>query len=113
MRECPLNIRSSVALSLDLQTEFRSSGVSPVEDYDRIRPNAAVVIAAARAAGVPVFHVQAWVEEDERHDYPLLDASLTDDLRSAVAGSSGADICGEVSPVEGETIIRKRWPSAF
>jgi nicotinamidase-related amidase len=108
-----LNIQSCVVLSIDLQNEFRSSGVYPVEDYDRILANAAAVIAAARAAGVPVIHVQAWVEEGERRHYPLLDASLTDDLRSAVAGSSGADICAEVGPVGGETIIRKRLPSAF
>ncbi|MEA2783434.1 MAG: hypothetical protein QOK29_4978 [Rhodospirillaceae bacterium] len=108
-----MNIQSSVVLSIDLQNEYRSSGGYPVEGYDRILANAAALAFAARAAGVPVIHVQAWVEEDERRHYPLLDGSVTDELRSAVAGSVGAEICAEVFPAEGDIIIRKRWPSAF
>ncbi|MDQ0474363.1 cysteine hydrolase family protein [Labrys wisconsinensis] len=105
--------RSTVVLSIDLQNEYRAACIYPVEDYDRILANASAVIAAARAGGVPVIHVQAWVGEEDRQHYPLLEASLTDDLRSAVAGSDGAGICEEVAPLEGETVIRKRWPSAF
>jgi nicotinamidase-related amidase len=106
-------ITRSAVLSIDLQNEYCSMGAYPVEGYERILANVAALLAAARAAGVPVIHVQAWVEQNERQQYPLLDASLTEELRSAVAGSFGADICTEVAPVRGEIVIRKRWPSAF
>ena len=75
--------------------------------------NAAGVIAAARASGVPVFHAQAWVPDERRDEYPLLRDHTPDALRTAVAGSAGAEICPEVGPQDGETVIRKRWPSAF
>jgi nicotinamidase-related amidase len=107
-----LNIRSAI-LSIDLQNEYRSTGAYPVAGYDRILANAAALLAAARAVGGPVIHCQAWVAENERQAYPLLDASLTDALRSAIAGSPGADLCTEVAPIAGEIVVRKRWPSAF
>jgi maleamate amidohydrolase len=108
-----VNIRSSVVLTIDLQNEYRSRGAYPVEGYDRILANTAAVIAAARKASVPVIHVQFWVAQEERYRSPLLEASLTDELRSGVAGTAGAGICAEVAPIGGEHCIRKRCPSAF
>jgi maleamate amidohydrolase len=106
-------IAHSALLSIDLQNEYRGVGAYPVKGYDRILANAAALLAAARAADVPVIHVQGWVEQSERPQYPLLGASVTEESRSAVAGSFGADICTEVAPLRGEILIRKRWPSAF
>ncbi|WP_434106169.1 cysteine hydrolase family protein [Paraburkholderia caffeinilytica] len=108
-----MDIKTSAILVIDLQNEYRSEGAYPVSGYEDILAHAAAIIAAARHGTVPIIYVQAWVEESERSHYSLLNEALTDDLRSAVAGSSGADICSEVSPERDETVVRKRWPSAF
>ncbi|CAB3780163.1 cysteine hydrolase family protein [Paraburkholderia caffeinilytica] len=108
-----MDIKTSAILVIDLQNEYRSEGAYPVSDYEDILANAAAIIAAARHGAVPIIHVQAWVEESERSHYSLLNEALADNLRSAVAGSAGADICSEVSPERDEIVIRKRWPSAF
>jgi nicotinamidase-related amidase len=108
-----MNIGETAVLAIDFQNESRAGETYPVENYDRILDNAALVIDAARSAGIPVIHIQAWIETHERGNYALLNETLTDDLRYAAAGSNGADICDEVAPEPGETVIRKRWPSAF
>ena len=104
---------SCAILAIDLQNEYRLGAAYPVEEYDLVLAKAAGVMAAARASGIPVIHVQAWVEEDEKEKYALLNDGLTKDKESAVAGSDGAELCVETGPVEGETVVRKRWPSAF
>lgn len=108
-----MNPRSTAILSIDLQNEYRADGTYPCENYDLILANARSLMSAARGMDMPVIHVQAWVEEDERQNYALLDEKLDDSLRSAVAGSQGAGICREVAPVADELVVRKRWPSAF
>jgi nicotinamidase-related amidase len=108
-----MNIGETAVLAIDFQNESRAGGIYPVANYDRILANAALVIDAARRARIPIIHVQAWIEPHERGDYRLLNETLIDDLRYAAAGSAGADICEEVAPEPGETVIRKRWPSAF
>lgn len=100
-------------LAIDLQNEYRQGATWPVLGYDAILANTAAVMTAARQAKIPVIHVQAWVEEEARTDYARLNECLPDELRSAVAGSAGADICTEVAPVSGDIVLRKKWPSAF
>lgn len=108
-----MNLSRTAILAIDLQNEYRQGATWPVAGYDTILANTAAVMEAARQAKVPVIHVQAWVEETARSDYERLNECLPDELRSAVAGSSGADICAEVAPVPGDIIVRKKWPSAF
>lgn len=108
-----IDLDRTAILAVDLQNEYRHGATWPVFGYDTILANTAAVMAAARRAKVPVFHVQAWVEENARADYARLKECLPEDLRSAVAGSAGADICAEVAPVEGDIVVRKKWPSAF
>jgi nicotinamidase-related amidase len=108
-----LDPKSTAVLSIDFQNEYRPSGAYPVEGYDGILARAAAVIAAARAASMPIVHVQAWVEDAEKADYALLQENLADGLSYGVAGSGGAAICEEVAPRPGDPIIRKNWPSAF
>lgn len=108
-----MKLDHAAILAVDLQNEYRHDATWPVSGYDAILANTATVMAAARQAKIPVIHVQAWVEEAARADYARLDECLPDELRSAVAGSSGADICAEVAPVSGDIILRKKWPSAF
>ncbi|TIU37416.1 MAG: cysteine hydrolase, partial [Mesorhizobium sp.] len=75
--------------------------------------NTAVLIDAARKAGVPVIHAQAWVKPEERDGYARQEEILTEEFRSAVAGSEGAQICAEVAALPGDIVIHKHWPSAF
>jgi nicotinamidase-related amidase len=108
-----MNPSRTALMAIDLQNEYRSTGAYPVEGYDAVLANAAAIIAAARASHVPVIHIQAWADDEAQRDYPLLHDGLAPELRSAVPGSDGADICTEVAPLSGETVIRKAWPSAF
>jgi nicotinamidase-related amidase len=108
-----MNPRRTAVMAIDLQNEYRSTGAYPVEGYDAVLANAAAIIAVARASQVPIIHIQAWADDEAQRDYPLLHDGLAPELRSAVPGSDGADICKEVAPLSGETVIRKAWPSAF
>lgn len=100
-------------LAIDLQNEYRPGARWPVVGYDAILANTAALMRAARAARMPVVHAQAWVRPDEREGYSRQEEILTDQMRSAVAGSEGADICTEVAPEAGDIVLHKHWPSAF
>lgn len=100
-------------LVIDLQNEYRPGAAWPVVGYDAVLANAARLIAAARAAGIPVIHAQAWVKPEERSGYARQEEILTEEFRSAVAGSEGADICAEVAALSGDIVVHKHWPSAF
>ncbi len=101
-----MDLGSVAVLVIDLQNEYRAGGSYPVEDYPAVLANARTVVEAARAAALPVLHVQACAEE------PAF-AHLAADHRWGVAGTRGADVCAEVAPAPDETVVRKRWPSAF
>ncbi|MER8433163.1 cysteine hydrolase family protein [Mesorhizobium caraganae] len=100
-------------LVIDLQNEYRPGAAWPVVGYDAVLANAARLIAEARAAGITVIHAQAWVKPEERAGYARQEEILTEEFRSAVAGSEGADICAEVATLPGDIVIHKHWPSAF
>ena len=100
-------------LVIDLQNEYRPGAAWPVVGYDTVLANAARLIDAARVAGIPVIHAQAWVKPEERAGYARQEEILTEEFRSAVAGSEGADICAEVAALPGDIVIHKHWPSAF
>ena len=61
--------------------------------------NAAKVIADGRAKGIPVIHM--W------HEFADIDAPFF------AKGSEGTEIIPQVSPEEGETVLRKRYPNSF
>jgi nicotinamidase-related amidase len=100
-------------LVIDLQNEYRPGAAWPVIGYDAVLANAARLIAEARAAGITVIHAQALVKPEERAGYARQEEILTEEFRSAVAGSEGADICAEVAALPGDIVIHKHWPSAF
>ncbi|TRC93252.1 cysteine hydrolase [Mesorhizobium sp. WSM4303] len=100
-------------LVIDLQNEYRPGAAWPVAGYDAVLTNAASLIEAARAAGIPVIHAQAWVKPEERAGYARQEEIVTEEFRSAVAGSEGADICAEVAALPGDIVIHKHWPSSF
>ena len=100
-------------LVIDLQNEYRPGAAWPVIGYDAVLANASRLIAEARAAGITVIHAQAWVKPEERAGYARQEEILTEEFRSAVAGSEGADICAEVAALPCDIVIHKHWPSAF
>ncbi len=104
---------ATALLVIDLQNEYRPDATWAVVGYDAILANAARLIASARAAGVTVIHAQAWVKPEERAGYAMQEEILTEEFRSAVAGSRGAEICEEVAPEPGDIVIHKHWASAF
>lgn len=108
-----IRLSTAALLAIDLQNEYRADGTYPVEDYAGILSRVSQLMQAARAHGLPVWHIQAAVEEAEQSEYPLLHETITEEHRSAVAGSSGAEICDEVAPTAGDYVFRKIWPSAF
>lgn len=108
-----MNPSRAALLAIDLQNEYRPGAAWPCVDYDGILARTAALMAGARAAGVPVIHVQAWVTPEERAGYALQEETLAPEHRSAIAASEGAGICAEVAPAPGDLVHHKRWPSAF
>ncbi|TIR25987.1 MAG: cysteine hydrolase [Mesorhizobium sp.] len=108
-----MNLAKTALLVIDLQNEYRPGAAWPVVGYDAVLANTAALIGAARAAGVSVIHAQAWVKPEERDGYARQEEILTEEFRSAVAGSNGAEICTEVAALPGDIVVQKHWPSAF
>jgi maleamate amidohydrolase len=108
-----MNLAATALLAIDLQNEYRTGAAWPVDGYEAVLDNAARLMDAARAAGILVIHAQAWVKLEERKGYARQEEILTEEFRSAVAGSSGADICAEVAPLPSDIVIHKHWPSVF
>ncbi|MDR0810070.1 MAG: cysteine hydrolase [Gemmobacter sp.] len=100
-------------LAIDLQNEYRSGAAWPCVDYEGVLARTAALMAEARAVGVSVIHVQAWVPPEARAGCTLQEATIAPEHRSAVAESDAAAICAEVAPMAGDLIHLKRWPSAF
>ena len=83
---------------IDIQNEYFPGGAIPLPDAEDAARCAAEAIAAARAAGVRVFHV--------RHEEPGSDEWF-------VPGSRGAEIHAAVEPAEGEPVVLKHHPNSF
>ncbi|HXQ42932.1 MAG TPA: isochorismatase family protein [Candidatus Udaeobacter sp.] len=107
-----IDLASTSVLAIDFQDEYRAQGAWPVAGYDAILHRARAVIQAARAAGLPVIHVQAWSAGNDAY-CGLVREHTPDEFLFGVAGSPGAIIASEVAPVAGEAVIRKTFPSGF
>jgi nicotinamidase-related amidase len=83
---------------IDIQNEYFEGGAIPLPDADGAAGRAAEAIAAARGAGVPVFHV--------RHEEPESDEYF-------IPGSKGAETNAAVAPADGEAVIVKNHPNSF
>lgn len=82
----------------------------------RILPLCADFIAEARAAGVPVVHVQTTTLPDGASDSPSWLRAKGSMVRSedfCMEGTWGAEICEEVAPLPGEVVVTKHRSSAF
>ncbi|BBE71974.1 cysteine hydrolase family protein [Oharaeibacter diazotrophicus] len=84
---------------IDLQNDYFPAGRYPLAGIEAAAANAATLIAAARAAGVPVLHV--------RHEEPGADAPFF------ARGTEGAETHPSVAPAPGEPVIVKEAVNAF
>lgn len=106
--------RGKVALLLiDMQEEHRADSRYLVQDYDNVVANCAALLAAARGAGVPVFHTVYLVDAGADATRPFHPKGA--DGRSAFsdAGTPGAEISPELTPLPHEAVIVKRDASCF
>ncbi|MBS3651274.1 isochorismatase family protein [Pseudaminobacter sp. 19-2017] len=109
----PLTIEpeKTAALFIDLQEEHRRDSRYIVEGFDRVLANVQRIQAAARAAGVQLYHFAYIVDPTNRRSlHPMMPNgtsafSAKDDPNTA--------ICGEVAPFSGERTIVKGEASAF
>src|SRR5690348_16860090 len=83
---------------VDIQRDYFPGGAMPLHEPEAAAAKAGEVLAAFRAAGDPVIHVQ--------HLSPAGEAFL-------VEGTPGAEIMPPVEPQDGEAVVRKRAPNAF
>src|SRR5438105_11899016 len=83
---------------IDIQNEYYPGGAIPLPDAKRAAARAADAIAAARAAGVPIFHVRH--EESAGAEW-------------FVPGSRGAETHAAVEPAADEPVIVKHHPNSF
>src|SRR5262249_18628312 len=83
---------------IDIQNEYFPGGAIPLPDAAGAAGHAAEAIAAARAAGLTVFHVRH--EEPESEEY-------------FVPGSKGVETNAAVGPAAGEPVIVKNHPNSF
>jgi nicotinamidase-related amidase len=92
----PAPLRDSVLIMIDCQDTYRH-GVMQLEGAEPALAEAARLLARARAAGIPVFHIM--------HD---AGAGSPYDVKAAIG-----QISDEVAPAAGEPVIVKHYPSSF
>jgi nicotinamidase-related amidase len=92
----PTALRDAALVMIDCQNTYRH-GVMKLEDVEPAVAEAARLLARARAAGIPVFHVMHDAGEGTPYD-----------IRADIG-----QISPEVAPADGEPVIVKHYPSAF
>ncbi|MFN3287064.1 MAG: cysteine hydrolase family protein [Sphingomonadaceae bacterium] len=116
-----LTTEATALLVIDMQQGFLSPGGSvarigfPVQLLAPAVPGCARLLAAARAAGVPVAHTR-YVYQPGHKDGGVMVEHLLPELkaeRALVAGDPDADIIPLLEPRPGEAVFDKNRPSAF
>ena len=92
----PPGLQGSALVMIDLQNTYRE-GVMKLAEVEPAIVEAAKLLGRARAAGIPIFHIQ--------HD---AGAGSPYDVNERIGA-----ISDEVAPKDGETIIVKNYPNAF
>ena len=90
------SLKGSALIMIDFQNTYRE-GVMKLENVEPAIKEGAKILARAREAGIPIFHIQ--------HD---AGAGSPYDVNAKIGA-----IADEVAPAAGETVIVKNYPSAF
>jgi maleamate amidohydrolase len=111
--ELTLDPAKTALLIVDLQEDQRSDPLCIAADLDKVLANAARLLDAARARGVPVFHAAFVRDFGIRPQRPF--EPLADDGGPAFSRRESplVAICREVAPSDGEVILHKNDASAF
>ncbi len=92
----PPALRQSTLIMIDCQNTYRE-GVMQLEDVEPALAEAARLLARARAAGIPVYHIMHDAGEGSPYDVHAEIGQISD----------------PVAPVSGEPVIVKNYPNAF
>ena len=90
------SLKGSALIMIDFQNTYRE-GVMKLDNVEPAIAEGAKILARAREAGIPIFHIQ--------HD---AGAGSPYDVNEKIGA-----IADEVAPASGETVIVKNYPSAF
>lgn len=90
---------TAALLLIDLQNDYFDGGAMRLEGSEAAVARAADLLAAARAAGRPVIHIQH--------------LSTRPGATFFLPGTAGAEIHAAVAPREEETVIHKHFPNSF
>ncbi|MGF1612181.1 MAG: isochorismatase family protein [Kiloniellales bacterium] len=100
-------------LVIDLQEEHRIDHDHLVDGFEAVLSNAASIIAAARAAVVPVIYAQYLRSEDGSDTPPLEAALFAGRPMYADRSGMGVAICPEVAPRPEDRVFEKSRSSCF
>lgn len=112
--DLPLAAERAALLVIDMQEEFVRPGWSPywVPEATRIVPVVAELIAACRAASVPVIYT-VFAETHHRLDRPLALDWMPNHAPDWVPPPSAAEVVAPLAPRPTEVVIRKPSYGAF
>jgi nicotinamidase-related amidase len=91
-------MKTAVVL-IDIQNDYFPGGKKELSGSDAAADNAALIISAARKNGMPVIHV--------RH------IAVKPTATFFLPGTEGSEIHSSVTPIIGEKIVIKHFPSSF
>lgn len=94
--DAPAPLGQSTLIMIDCQNTYRQ-GVMQLDGVEDALAEAAQLLARARAAGIPVFHIMHDAGEGSPYDVHAEIGQISD----------------EVAPLAGEPVIVKKFPSAF
>jgi nicotinamidase-related amidase len=94
--DAPAGLPDSALVMIDCQNTYRR-GVMQLEGAEEAITEAARVLARARAAGIPVFHIMHDAGQGSPYDVTAEIGQISD----------------EVAPAAGEPVIVKHYPSSF
>jgi nicotinamidase-related amidase len=86
-------------LLVDIQNDYFPGGAMALDGMDAAASNARAALAAFRAKGLPIVHVQH--------------LSVRPGATFFVPGTKGAEINESVRPAPGEPVVQKNFPNSF
>jgi nicotinamidase-related amidase len=107
-----LPVQRAALLLIDMQEEHRTDTRYLVDGYDSVAANCARLLAAARAAGLPVLH-SVYLVAAGAAPRPFHPVEADGTSAFSAAGAAGSEISPEVAPLPGEPVIVKGDASCF
>lgn len=90
---------TNALILIDIQNDYFTGGLWPVEEMDKVAQSAAAILAQAREATDHVIHI--------RHE------ALSDTAPFFRPGTAGAELHPSVAPRSDETVFLKHRPNSF